>query len=140
MSLKKFWQKHFSKKNADFSQTRQEENAGKLSAINTTAKDVDAVYNILVDIMGSEKLVLKAGKLDAINLLRSKKYNERVLALQKIVYEDPTLDTLPSDKDIPGILGAMTEKIADIIARRNMEDKIEKRIAEKIEENHQDYV
>ncbi|WP_182187059.1 Lon family ATP-dependent protease [Pectinatus frisingensis] len=140
MSLKKFWQKHFSKKNADFSQTRQEENAGKLSAINTTAKDVDAVYNILVDIMGSEKLVLKAGKLDAINLLRSKKYNERVLALQKIVYEDPTLDTLPSDKEIPGILGAMTEKIADIIARRNMEDKIEKRIAEKIEENHQDYV
>nr|WP_231040407.1 Lon family ATP-dependent protease [Pectinatus frisingensis] len=118
----------------------QEEKAGKLSAINTTAKDVDAVYNILVDIMGSEKLVLKAGKLDAINLLRSKKYNERVLALQKIVYEDPTLDTLPSDKEIPEILGAMTEKIADIIARRNMEDKIEKRIAEKIEENHQDYV
>ncbi|WP_196600167.1 Lon family ATP-dependent protease [Pectinatus frisingensis] len=140
MSLKKFWQKHFSKKNADFSQTMQEEKAGKLSAINTTAKDVDAVYNILVDIMGSEKLVLKAGKLDAINLLRSKKYNERVLALQKIVYEDPTLDTLPSDKEIPEILGAMTEKIADIIARRNMEDKIEKRIAEKIEENHQDYV
>ncbi|WP_196594776.1 Lon family ATP-dependent protease [Pectinatus sottacetonis] len=108
--------------------------------LNHLEKDVDAVYNILVDIIGSEKLVLKAGKLDAIKLLQSKNHNERVLALQKIVYEDPTLDAIPSDKEIPSILTSITERIADIIARRNMEEKIEKRITEKIEENHQDYV
>ncbi|MDQ0205208.1 Lon family ATP-dependent protease [Pectinatus haikarae] len=142
MSFKNFLQKYLPKKN-----NIQASHENKLplplnhtDSQNPIAKDVDAVYNILVDVIGSEKLVLKAGKLDAINLLRSAEYPERVLALQKIIYEDPTIDEMPADKDIPAVLAAMTEKIADIVARRNMEEKIEKRIAEKMEENHQDYV
>ncbi|TCS78434.1 Lon family ATP-dependent protease [Pectinatus cerevisiiphilus] len=142
MSLKKFLQKYLQKKGNAPAAHEVEAPLPPTStySLNPIAKDVDAVYNILVDIIGSEKLVLKAGKLDAINLLRSAKYPERVLALQKIIYEDPTLETLPTDKEIPDILTAMTEKIADIVARRNMEEKIEKRIAEKMEENHQDYL
>lgn len=73
-------------------------------------------------------------------MLQSKDYKERVLALQKIVFEDPTYETIPENKEIPVILANVAERIADIIARRNMEEKIEKRIAEKMEENHQDYV
>ena len=141
MSLKNFLQRYLPRKYIPF----LNKDAAPLlvpdaSDSNPMNKDVDAVYNILVDVIGSEKLVLKAGKLDAINLLRSSKCSERVLALQKIVYEDPTLDALPADKDIPGILTTMTENIAEIVARRNMEEKIEKRVAEKMEENHQDYV
>ena len=132
MSLKKFLQKYLQKKGSAPAAHEVEAPLPPTSTytLNPIAKDVDAVYNILVDIIGSEKLVLKAGKLDAINLLRSAKYPERVLALQKIIYEAPTLETLPTDKEIPDILTAMTEKIADIVARRNMEEKIEKRIAE----------
>lgn len=141
MSFKNFLQKYFSQKTKPSSapppltMPKLDENY-----LNPLAKDVNAVYSILVDVMGSEKLVLKAGKLDAIKLLQSKDYKERVLALQKIVFEDPTYETIPEDKEIPVILANVAERIADIIARRNMEEKIEKRITEKMEENHQDYV
>ena len=53
------------------------------------------------------------------------------------------------DRRIPGeeavalldyFLTELSERIADLMARRSLEDKIEKKIAEKLEENHQDYV
>ena len=103
-------------------------------------KEIDAVYGVLVDIIGSDKLVLKAGKMDAMALLRSTSRGERVLALQKIIEENPTLDKVPKDEEIPMALTKLSESLADIMARRSLEDKIEKKIAEKMEEHHADYV
>ncbi len=103
-------------------------------------RDIDAFYKLCIESLGADKVILKAGKLDAIKLLRSSNRNERVLALQKIIYEDPTIEKVPTDEEIPTLLNVLGEKIADIIARRNVEEHLEKRIAEKLEENHQDYV
>ena len=47
---------------------------------------------------------------------------------------------MPTESEIPAILVELSERIADIMARRSMEDKIEQKIQEKLEENHQDYV
>lgn len=112
----------------------------KNDSSNPLIKDIKSVYNVLIKVIGSEKLVLKAGKLDAVNLLRSNDYKERVLALQRIIYEDPTIDTLPRDKEIPSILAKLAEKIAEMVAYRATEEEIEKRVTQKIEENHHDYV
>ena len=103
-------------------------------------KEIDAIYGILVDVIGSDKLVLKAGKLGAMQLLRSSNRGERVLALQRIVEENPTLDKVPTPQEMPEVLAGLAEAMADIMARRSMEDKIEKKIAERLEEHHQDYV
>ncbi len=103
-------------------------------------RQIDALYGILAEVMGTDKLVIKAGKMDAMRLMRSSIRGERVLALQRIVMENPTIEHVPSDDEIPGILMALSERTADFMARRTMEDEIEKRIAEKMEENHQDYV
>lgn len=101
---------------------------------------IDALYGLLADVMSSEKLVLKAGKLDALEQMRSEDIGERVLALQKIVLENPTLDKAPPPEEIPLILEELEEEIADLMARRSVEDKIEKKIVEKMEERHQEYV
>ena len=103
-------------------------------------REIDALYSILADEAGTDRLVIKAGKMDALRLMRSPVRGERVLALERIVYENPTIERPPSDADIPGVLIELSERIADIMARRNMEDKIEQKIQEKLEENHQDYV
>ncbi len=103
-------------------------------------KEIDAIYGILVDVIGSDKLVLKAGKLGAMQLLRSPNRGERVLALQRIIEENPTLDKVPTPQEMPEVLAGLAEAMADIMARRSMEDKIEKKIAERLEEHHQDYV
>lgn len=103
-------------------------------------RQVAALYGLYTGVLGAEKVVLKAGKLGALDLMRSTRLDERVLALQKLVFEDPTLDKLPALQDIPGILGEIEDELADLCARRTVEDRIEKKIAEKMEERHQEYV
>lgn len=102
--------------------------------------DIEALYSILIDMEGSDRLVLKAGKLNALKLMRSDNRNERVLALQKIIYENPTLDKVPTEAEISDLIAEMTEYMANQMARRSLEDQLEKRIAAKMEENHQDYI
>lgn len=102
--------------------------------------DIKALYSVLMDMEGSDRLVLKAGKLNALKLMRSENRNERVLALQKLIYENPTLDKVPSDSELPALIAEMTEYMANQMARRSLEDQLEKRIAAKMEENHQDYI
>ncbi len=103
-------------------------------------REIDAIYGMLADVIGTDKLVIKAGKMDAMRFMRSPRRGERVLALQRIVLENPTIEHIPSDSEIPDIIATLSESIADMMARRTLEDKIEKKIAEKLEENHQDYV
>ena len=103
-------------------------------------REIDALYSILAEEAGSDRLVIKAGKMDAMRLMRSPVRAERVLALERIVYENPTIERVPTEAEIPAILVELSERIADIMARRSMEDKIEQKIQEKLEENHQDYV
>lgn len=112
----------------------------KLDKQDLINRQVTALYGLLSDVIGSEKLVLKAGKLDALEQMRSENVAERVLALQKLVLENPTFDKLPTAEEIPGILDELEEEIADSMARRTVEDKIEKKIVEKMEERHQEYI
>lgn len=103
-------------------------------------RKIDALYSLLVDYYGSDRLVLKAGKMDALQLVRSPNRGERVLALQRIINDNPTIKEVPSDDEIMEILDLLTEHFSDILARRSVEDDLEKKVAERLEENHQDYV
>lgn len=120
--------------------TTKVENSPKEIVVEPIDHDIDALYDILVDIEGADRLVLKASKLEALTLIRSNNRNQRILGLQKIVYENPTLDKLPKDDEIPTLLKEMMDYLANIMARRSFEDELEKRISAKMEENHQDYI
>lgn len=103
-------------------------------------KRVSAFYNILGDIFGADKFILKAGKLEALNLLRSEKVEERILGLQKIVFENPTLEKTPVSKDIDHVLDEIEEKIADLLARKTVEESLEKKISLRMQEKHSEYI
>ena len=130
-SLFNFFQRKFSSEDRSGYMTSPE---------NPLDREIDALYGMLVDILGSDKLVIKAGKMDAMRFMRSPNRGERVLALERILLENPTIEHIPSDAEIPKLLTELSERIADLMARRSLEDKIEKKIAEKLEENHEDYV
>ena len=103
-------------------------------------RQVSALYGLYSGLIGAEKVVLKAGKVDALHLMRSEDVGERVLALQKLVFEDPLADKIPSHQEIPEVLNEIEDALADMMARRSVEDKIEKKIADKMEARHQEYV
>jgi ATP-dependent Lon protease len=104
------------------------------------ARQTAALYGLLSDVYGPDKLILKASKLGALNLMRSESLDERVLALQRLVYEDPTISHIPSGSEIPAILNEIEDKVADIIARKTVENDIEEKISRQLQERQEEYV
>ena len=102
--------------------------------------EIAALFRMLADTMGTERLVIQAGKMNAMALMRSENRRERVLALMRILEEDPLLAPPPSEAEIPEILARMTEQMAGMLARRDLEDRIERKVTEKLEKDHEEYV
>lgn len=137
----RFFRLDNSKKKKDNQQLQPpQDNLAEMAPKDELDRKIDMIFTLLVDYYGSDKLVIKAGKMDALHLVRSPEKGERVLALQKIIFENPTLTKPPTEKEIPAILDTLTEKMSDILARRSLEADLEQKVADRLEENHQDYV
>ena len=114
--------------------------ADKLQGDEQLMRQVMSMFGILSDLYGPDKLVLKAGKLDALDLMRSSRIEDRILALERLVFEDPTIDKVRKPDEYETVLSDIEDEIADTIARRRVEDKIEKRISDRMQQRHEDYV
>jgi ATP-dependent Lon protease len=112
----------------------------KLDNEEAVRRQVTALFGILSSIYGPDKLVLRAGKLDALTLMRSSSVEERVIALQRIVFENPTIEERPTPERIPEILNDVEEAIANLLARKSVEEDLEKRVNERMQEKHEDYI
>ncbi len=111
-----------------------------LDAEEVFRRQVGALFGFLVSIYGPEKLVLKAGKFGALSGMKSADLGQQVLALQKVVYEDPTIKRSPSLEDIPDILRGCQDELAERIARQSVAQDIEERVAQKMQERHEEYI
>ncbi len=101
---------------------------------------VTALYELLSNTIGADKLVLRAGKLNALKLMRSSVLGERILALQRLVFEDPTLDRLPQPGKYATAIAEIEDGLADIVAQQSLEEKIEMKVSLKMAERHLDYL
>ncbi|MGH7756455.1 MAG: Lon family ATP-dependent protease, partial [Vulcanimicrobiaceae bacterium] len=101
---------------------------------------VAALYDLLTSTIGADKVALRAGKLNALKLMRSSLLPERILALQRLVFEDPTIERLPIPGKYRDVIAEIEEGLADLIAQRNVEDAIERKINAKMAERHQEYL
>ena len=112
----------------------------KFSSEEELARYVTALYDVLASVLGADKMVLRAGKLNALKLMRSRILPERILALQRLIFEDPTLDKFPARSEFKEAIAEIEEGLADLIAQRTVEDSIERKINTKMMQRHQDYL
>ena len=101
---------------------------------------VGALYEMLASVLGQDKLVLRAGKVNALKMMRSQNLPDRLCGLQRLVLEDPTLERATTRAQQRKALAEVEEAMADVIAQRHAEDSIERRVNEKMTERHQEYV
>ncbi|MCW3488951.1 Lon family ATP-dependent protease [Dethiobacter alkaliphilus] len=120
--------------------TRVSQNLQSLDQEDQLKRETNALYTMLSGMVGADKLILKAGKLEALTLLRSRKPEERVLGLQRVIYENPAIVETPALEDIPTVLQELYDELADQTARRAVEDSIERKVAEKMQEKHEEYI
>ena len=119
---------------------RKAESLMGVNSEDSLKKRVGAMFNFLASVYGPEGLVLKAGKLGALKGMKSQDLLQQVVALQKVVYEDPTIGAYPSLDEIPGILDECQEEIAEHIARHSIEQEIEDLVTRKMQEKHEEYL
>ncbi len=101
---------------------------------------VAALYDVLATTIGSDKVVLRAGKLDALKMMRSNLLPERILALQRLVFEDPTLERLPQPGKFADAIAEIEDGLANLVAQRTVEEKIESKVNVKMAERHLEYL
>jgi len=119
-----------------------ESNPGNLNIFSndTPSKQVSALYDIVQHVMGQEKISDRAKKLDADNLIHSEKMEDRVLALHRIVFNSKELPEGLKDQHMGHILKDIEEKVGEILARRVVENRIEKQVMDKVEEKQKQYM
>jgi ATP-dependent Lon protease len=101
---------------------------------------VAALYDVLANTIGADKVVLRAGKLNALKLMRSNLLPERILALQRLVFEDPTLERLPQPGRFRDAIAEIEDGLANLVAQRTVEEKIDSKVNLKMAERHHEYL
>jgi ATP-dependent Lon protease len=102
-------------------------------------RHVDALYDVLATVLGAEKIVLRAGKLGALKGMRSDRVGDRIHALQRLVFEDPTI-TPPAPAAYRQKLEELEEGLAELMAQRTVEDNLDRKINAKMAARHNDYL
>lgn len=103
-------------------------------------KQISALLTILAEVHGADQLVLKAGKLDSLELMQSEKLEDKVLALERLIHEDPTIMDQRSPEEVEEVLDELGDYLAEVLARRTVEDELERKISAKMQERHLDYI
>ena len=112
----------------------------KFGSEDEMSRYVSALYDVLANTIGSDKLVLRAGKMNALKMMRSPALPDRLCALGRLVFEDPTIDRVTGRANSRRVIAEIEEQLADLIAQKNVEDSIERKINSKMIERHQDYL
>nr|MDQ6941982.1 ATP-binding protein [Candidatus Eremiobacteraeota bacterium] len=112
----------------------------RLSADEKIRREVAALYDVLTDALGTEKVVMRAGKLGTLKELRSQAIPDRLLALQRIVFEDPSLETRPGKAQYKKIIADIEDRLADLIAQRTVGDQIDAKINAKMVKRHHEFL
>jgi ATP-dependent Lon protease len=103
-------------------------------------REVAALFEVLSAALGPEKVVLRAGKLGTLKQMRSTALPDRLLALQRLVFEDPTIEKVPAKPQYRKIIGEIEDALADLVAQRNVEESLERKINAKMLVRHQEYL
>lgn len=120
--------------------TRQINPTGKLTGRESLKRKAEALVGVLSSLLGDERLARRTDKVGVKVLLHSRQLGRRVLALQRLVYDDASLTAVPKEAEIPAILEDLQERIADLMARKSVEDELERRVADRMRERQDEYL
>lgn len=103
-------------------------------------RQVNVLYGAFNSLIGSEKMVLRASKYEALSYVHSEDPRRRLVGLQRLVYEDASYDRIPQDDEVIEIVNELENILAEMLARQAVEERLEKKISQRMEEKQQEYM
>ncbi len=106
----------------------------------TIEERASALSKQLESLYGTRGFILRASKLDAVDLIQADNIRDRVLALQKLLEQDPTLTDLDPTADLATVMDHLEDLAADQYARRAVAEQLQQRVQEKMDTRYNDYL
>lgn len=103
---------------------------------NHIEKQVTALYDLVNRCIEKDKI--KQSK--AVGLMDSEKIEDRILALQHIVFDEKEINTKLQGEEALVALKKIEQKVAELLAKRAVEQRIEKEMIQKVEEKQKQYM
>ncbi|HEU4797796.1 MAG TPA: Lon family ATP-dependent protease [bacterium] len=119
---------------------RQINPTGRLTERETLRRKAEALFGVLTSLYGQERLGKRVERVGARAMMSSPQLGRRVLALQRLVFDDANMSTVPREAEIPAVLEDLQERIADLMARKSIEDEIERRVQDRMKERQEEYL
>ncbi len=114
-------------------------------SLHTATKDeldrqLTVLYNMFIGIIGPERVIVRGDKYEAESFIHSTDPKQRLIGMQRLVYESTDFETVPTDEEIPKIMEGLEDELANLLARQAVEDRLERLINDRLDERHQEYV
>ena len=103
-------------------------------------RQVNVLYGAFTSLIGPEKMVLRASKYSALSYIHSENPRQRLVGLQRLIYENASYDKIPGDDEVIDVLNYLESVLAEMLARQAVEERLEKKIAQRMDEKQQEYV
>lgn len=103
-------------------------------------RQVNVLYGAFTGLIGSEKMVLRASKYSALTYIHSEDPRQRLVGLQRLVYESTAYNRIPNDDEVVDVLNELESVLAEMLARQAVEERLEKKITRRMDEKQQEYV
>ncbi len=106
----------------------------------TIEERISALLKQLENLYGTRGFILRASKLDAVDLIQADNVRFRVLALQKLLEQDPTLTELDGTADLAEVMDHLEDLAAEQYARQAVAEQLQQRVQEKMDTKYNDYL
>lgn len=101
---------------------------------------VDMLHIIVKNVLGKDNVLNRASKENFLTFLECDEVEKKTYALQKLIFRDKIIFDIPAIDQVPAILDRVEEELVNIIAKRYVENKIEKRVEKVLEEKQEKYM
>ncbi len=105
-----------------------------------TQRQINHLYDLYSRLIGPEQLVLRAAKLDALKLMNSTDGSDRILGLLRMLEQDPNRTVKPTPEELPIVIMEAENALVELLARKTIEERVERKVGERMEEKHQEYL
>ena len=100
------------------------------------AEKLFALEQLLNEVFGPDQIIIRSTKLEILDMIGSDDPEQRLSALEKIVFYDAGY---VGDGTTEERIDTLMAEIGEMIARRSIEDRLEKMITDKMQEKQDDY-
>ena len=102
-------------------------------------KQIDVLHELLLDLFGKQQLLVKAKEMAVLEEMLSPSIEDRVLAYQKIIMENTSVNRIHSE-NLPEKVQELEDIVVDLLAKRTIEERIEKKVNDKIRIKQHEYL